>query len=78
MYQIDTTNTREKWKWVCPTPHEHRDWRVVDGLFECRSCGNVFRELRNVRTGECVPREQIEVVGSDADHKSAFGKPTVE
>lgn len=78
MYRIDTTNEREKWPWVCPTPHEHRDWRVVDGLFECRSCGECFGSLRNLKTGEEIPRERIEIVGPDADHKGAFGQPTVE
>ena len=77
MYRINTTNKREKWKWVCPTPHEHRDWRVVDGLFECRSCGNVFRSLRNVQTGAEVPRDRVEVIGAEADHKGQFGEPTV-
>lgn len=75
--RIDTSDEREKWKWVCPTPHEHRDWRVVDGLFECRQCSEVFRALRNLKTGEEVPREQIEIVGAESDHKGQFGEPTV-
>lgn len=75
--RIDTTTKREKWAWVCPTPHEHRDWRVVDGVFECRACGETYQRLRDKRTGEEVHREDIEVVGPDADHKGAFGEPTV-
>jgi len=66
------------WHWTCPTPYRHRDVRVVDGLFECRSCGETFRALRNLKTGEEVSRERIEIVGPDADHKGAFGRPTVE
>jgi len=78
MHRIDTTDSVEKWAWVCPTPHEHRGWRVVDGLFECRSCGETFRRLRNAKTGEHVRREEVEIIGPDADHKGAFGRPTVE
>lgn len=78
MYRIETNNAREKWQWVCPTRYEHRNWRVVDGLFECRQCNETFRTLRNIRTCEEVPREEIELVGLDADHKGQFGKPTVQ
>ena len=77
MYRINTNNAREKWAWVCPTPAEHRNWRVVDGLFECRQCGTVYRSLRHLKTGAEVPREQIEIVGAEADHKGHFGEPTV-
>lgn len=77
MHRIDTSEPREKWPWVCPTPFRHRDWRVVDGLFECRSCDETFRELKNLETGDRVRRKDVEIVGPDADHKGAFGKPTV-
>ena len=77
MYRIETGTPRKKWRWVCPTQYEHTNWRVVDGLFECRQCQETFNRLRNIRTGEEIPREQIEVVGPDADHKGEFGKPTV-
>jgi len=77
MFKINTTEPRGKWPWVCPTPLEHRDWRVVDGLFECRCCDETFEKLKNVKTGELVRREEVELIGADADHKGAFGKPTV-
>lgn len=78
MHRIDATDADAKWRWACPDPARHRDWRVVDGLFECRSCGQTYRELVNLKTGERVPREEIEVVGPHADHKGKFGRPTVE
>ena len=78
MYRIDTTNTREKWRWACPSPKRHANWRVTDGMFECRSCGETYDELVNQETGERVPREKIEFVGPDADSKGQFGKPTVK
>jgi len=77
MYRIITTDPSKKWQWACPDA-EHRDWRVVDGLFECRSCGCTYRHLRNLSTGELVPREEIELVGPESDHQGQFGRPTVE
>jgi len=76
--RIDTTNDREQWRYACPSRKRHRDWRVVDGLFECRSCGETYSELVDLETGERVPREEIELVGAHADYKGEFGRPTVE
>jgi len=78
MHRIETHDKTQKWQWACPTPHRHRDWRVVDGLFECRSCGETFKELVHLPSGDRVRRENVEVVGAEADHKGAFGRPTVE
>jgi len=78
MYRIDTTDTEQKWRFTCPAPGRHRDWRVVDGLFECRSCGETYRALIDRATGERVPRGQIEIVGPHADHQGRFGSPTVD
>lgn len=77
MPRIDVTTDRDKWQWGCPSKKRHRNWRVTDGLFECRQCETTYRELVNLETGETIPREQIEIVGAGADHKGAFGKPTV-
>lgn len=77
MFRIDTTDPNQKWRWRCPAPEEHANWRVTDGMFECRSCGRTYDELRNVEIGESIPREEIEFVGPFADSEGAFGKPTV-
>lgn len=76
--RIDTTDTEQRWRYACPHRKRHRDWRVVDGLFECRSCGETYRELIDLETGDRIPREEIELLGAHADHKGAFGRPTVE
>jgi len=78
MHRIETHDEKQRWEWACPTRFRHRDWRVVDGLFECRSCGETFKELVHLPTGERVKRENVEIVGAEADHKGAFGRPTVE
>jgi len=78
MHHINTNNSDEKWRYACPAPERHRDWRVVDGLFECRSCGETFVELVELDTGKRIPREEIEVIGPHADSKGQFGRPTVE
>jgi len=77
MYRIDTTTDREKWQFACPGPDRHRDWRVTDGVFECRSCSETYTELVHLPTGDRVRREQIEFVGPHADHQGQFGQPTV-
>lgn len=78
MHRIDTNDKTERWAWACPTPKRHRDWRVVNGLFECRSCGETYSVLVHLPTKERVDRDEIEVVGAEADHKGKFGRPTVE
>ena len=78
MVRINTTDPRHKWQWGCPAPDRHRNWRVCDGVFECRTCGETYRCLVNLETGEKVPREEIELVGPEADHQGEFGRPTVK
>ena len=78
MHRINTTDPSAKWQWACPTDDAHRAWRVVNGRFECRACSETYRHLRNLETGEKVPREEIELVGPEADHQGEFGRPTVK
>jgi len=54
MVRIDTTTDREKWQFACPHRKRHRDWRVVDGLFECRSCRDGEKTQTGIET-ETVP-----------------------
>ncbi len=77
MFRVDTSDPQQKWRWVCPSPKRHANWRVTDGKFECRSCGCTYDELVNNETGDRVARDEIEFVGPDADSKGQFGKPTV-
>jgi ribosomal protein L37AE/L43A len=78
MVRIDTSNLLQKRRYACPHQRQHRDWRVVDGLIECRSCGETYRELVDLKTGETIRRDDIDFVGPHADHQGQFGKPTVE
>lgn len=71
MPRIDTTKETDRWEWGCPE-EEHRNWRVVDGHFQCRSCDALFEALVHLPTGELVAREEIELVGTHADHLAAF------
>lgn len=71
-YRIETWNETERYKWACPTPHRHRNWRVTDGLFECRQCGETFDRLYNLEEQKEVSREEIELVGPHANHLAAF------
>jgi len=76
--RIDTTRRQQKWRYACPARQRHRDWRVVDGLFECRSCGETYRRLWDLQEETYVAREDVEVVGPHAASKGEFGGPTVE
>jgi len=78
VYRIVTTDSSQKWEWACPHPDRHRNWRVTNGLFECRQCKKTYTHLVRLKTGERVPREQIELVGPESDHQGQFGRPTVE
>jgi len=77
MPRIDVSNPEHRWQWACPAPGKHRSWRIVDGEIECRHCGDTYGELRNLQSGELVPRDEIEIVGRGSDTKGAFGEPTV-
>ena len=77
MPTIHSTDVHKKWRYACPTPDEHHNWRVVDGYFECRQCNELFRCLRDKKTGEKIPREEFDFVGADADSKGQFGRPTI-
>jgi len=78
MHRIDTTSDREMWQFACPDRRRHRDWRVVDGLFQCRSCSATYEYLIDLETGERVYREEIELVGPGASEKGTFGKPNAD
>lgn len=78
MPRINTDNPTERWRWACPHPQRHTDWRVTDGCFECRSCKETYQELVDRKTGERVSREEIEVVGPESDSKGRFGRPRVD
>ena len=74
MPRIDTTDPHAKWAYACPSPERHRDWRVVDGHFQCRSCQQLYDNLIDVATGDRVAREEFEFVGSQAQ-KEVFSGP---
>jgi len=76
LHRINVRESRSRWQWGCPA-EGHRNWRVTDGLFECRQCERTFEALVDLETGEEIPRERIELVGAHADHKGEFGQPRV-
>lgn len=80
MPRIDSRDPAQRWRLACPTPHRHRgrSLRVVDGYFECRQCEELFEQVIDIKTGERLHREDVELVGTGADTKGAFGQPTVE
>lgn len=65
---INLYDETDRWRWVCP--NGHRSWEPVNGHFWCSECANAwsqsdtdpeFRELRDKKTGETVPRERIQL-----------------
>lgn len=70
MHRISTLRD-SRWEYACPE-FNHRNVRVVDGHFECRSCGKPIPEIVHLPTGERLRREDIEIVGPHADHQAAF------
>lgn len=71
-HRIDTSDETQRWEYACPTPQRHRHWRVVNGSIQCRPCDETYDELVHLPTGEHVAREDIEIVGSHADHQARF------
>jgi len=60
------------YEYACPTIHKHRDVRVVDGHFECRSCGRTFDTIVHLPTGDVLHRDDVEITGPHADHQAEF------
>jgi hypothetical protein len=77
MPRINTQDETDRWQYKCPKCRSEY-WRCNDGTFRCRACGATVTELFDAARGEFIPRERFEFVGPDADHKGAFGTPTVE
>jgi len=71
MHRINTLRD-SRYEYACPTAMRHRNVRVVDGHFECKSCGETFETVIHLPTGEELRREQIEIVGPHADHQAAL------
>lgn len=71
-YRIPTWDDDARDKWACPTPWKHRNWRVCNGVIECRQCGETFDRLLNLDEDKEVARENIEFVGPHADHMANF------
>lgn len=64
------TRPVEKWRYVCPTPREHTNWFPINGHFRCKGCAELRNagasevepehdHVRDQRTGELIPREEI-------------------
>ena len=66
MPEIDTTDADERQQFACPTPLRHRNWRVVDGHFQCRSCDEIFESLVDLKSGDTIHRSEFEFVGPGA------------
>lgn len=71
MPQIKTWNDSAKWRYKCPECRSTY-WRVHDGTFGCRHCGQTVEALLDGKTGELVPREDFEFVGPEAGEKAAY------
>lgn len=78
MVRINVGDLAARWRFGCPDRARHSDWRVVDGLFECRSCGVTYEHIYDKAEEQYLHRSEVEVVGSQAGHKGAFGEPTVD
>lgn len=60
------------YEYACPTVHKHRDVRVIDGRFQCRSCGETYDEVVHLPTDTRLRREDVEIVGPHASHQAAI------
>lgn len=59
----------QKWRFTCP--EGHRDWRIWDGVFSCRTCkghldagedsASVYDHLIDQKTGQTVTREELAI-----------------
>ena len=71
MHRINTLRD-SRHEYACPTIQKHRDVRVVDGHFECRSCEETYQIVIHLPTGERLHRTDIEIVGPHANHQAAI------
>ena len=79
MVEIDLDEETDRWQWRCPAGH--RSWEPTNYHFWCAQCARrtdpkaepEFQELRNVRTEETVPRDEVELVRGSDSYKSLRG-----
>jgi len=59
-------NRTDRWRFVCP--NGHRSWEPTNHHFWCPKCARhpegdgVFDELRDLKTDELVPREDVQLL----------------
>lgn len=79
MVEIDLDEASDRWQWRCPVGH--RSWVPTNHHYWCQQCARnlaedvepEFAELRNVRTDETVPRDEVELVRSSDSYESLRG-----
>lgn len=69
MHRINTLRD-SRFEYACPSIHKHRNIRVVDGHFQCRSCGELYDTIIHLPTERELHRNEIEIVGPHADHQA--------
>lgn len=76
---IELENETDRWRWVCP--RGHRSWEPTNGHFWCATCARnwddidpEFDELRDKRTGETVPREEIVLLTPSGPYRAQEGR----
>jgi hypothetical protein len=64
--RLNIDDKHDRRRWLCP--NGHRSWEPTNGHFWCKYCARedgedgVFHELHDSRSGETVPREDLELV----------------
>lgn len=77
MPRINLDDETERWRYRCPAGHTQ--WAAINGGFHCSACAEYwdsdvdpsFKELHDNKTGETIPREDIEFVAETARHHKA-------
>lgn len=71
MHRINTAVPAERWRYKCPECNSEH-WRCNDGSFTCRHCDTKTFGLIDDKTGEFVPRDEIQFVGPHANWKAKY------
>ncbi len=79
MVEIDLDEETDRWQWRCPAGH--RSWEPTNYHFWCAQCARgkhpkaepEFDELRNVKTGDLVERDEVELVRDSESYHSLRG-----
>jgi ribosomal protein L37AE/L43A len=73
MLRIDANDQTQRWRYQCPECGS-KNWRAINGFFECRCCDARIDEIEDGATGDRYARDEVEFTGAHASWKAPHSR----